>query len=197
MDNVLLVRRKHVNRVLIVDDDENTLSVLLGLVQLAGAEEVRGLRSIESLYLLTEEFRPQCIVMDQHLGGKMDGIPVMQGIHARFPWIPVILISGQLDAEMVAEAMNSGADTCLPKPITTRSLELAFAEIDTRIELRLAHNPFRYLEELPSTESVVAMLYEEALRRTKGNQSAAARLLNVSHQAVNKYRKRSDPNIQV
>jgi two-component system nitrogen regulation response regulator GlnG len=45
---------------------------------------------------------------------------------------------------------------------------------------------FRLFESLPSLSEVSDFLVDEALRRSKGNQSAAARLLGVSPQAVSK-----------
>ena len=45
-------------------------------------------------------------------------------------------------------------------------------------------------DRLPTLRQLTRLLIEESLRRTKGNQSAAAALLGISHQALNKRLKR-------
>ncbi len=52
------------------------------------------------------------------------------------------------------------------------------------------NNVFATLEILPTPEQAYEMLVEEAMRRTKGNQSQAARLLGMSQPALNKRLKR-------
>jgi len=44
---------------------------------------------------------------------------------------------------------------------------------------------------LPTLQEVRARLIDEALRRTKGNQSSAAQLIGVTRQAVSKYLKKN------
>lgn len=44
----------------------------------------------------------------------------------------------------------------------------------------------RFSDKLPTLKQVTELLIEEALKRTRGNQSAAARLLGVSQQALSK-----------
>jgi DNA-binding NtrC family response regulator len=55
-------------------------------------------------------------------------------------------------------------------------------------------NIFSGLDTLPTTECAIRLLIDEALRRAKGNQSTAARLLGVSQSALNKRLRRADKN---
>jgi DNA-binding NtrC family response regulator len=48
-------------------------------------------------------------------------------------------------------------------------------------------------DRLPTLEQATEMLIEEALRRARGNQSAAARFLGISHQALSKRLKNRQP----
>jgi DNA-binding NtrC family response regulator len=52
-------------------------------------------------------------------------------------------------------------------------------------------NLFADFDTLPSTEQIVELLVDEAMRRAKGNQSLAARLLGLTQSALNKRLKRS------
>jgi DNA-binding NtrC family response regulator len=47
-------------------------------------------------------------------------------------------------------------------------------------------NPFETLQKLPTIKQAVAMLIEDSLRRSNGNQDAAARLLGLSRSALSK-----------
>jgi DNA-binding NtrC family response regulator len=53
-------------------------------------------------------------------------------------------------------------------------------------------NIFSGLQTLPTSGQIVELLVEEALRRTKGNQSQAARMLGISQSALNKRLRRHD-----
>jgi DNA-binding protein Fis len=44
----------------------------------------------------------------------------------------------------------------------------------------------QFTERLPSIKQATEMLIDEALRRSRGNQSLAADLLGISHQALSK-----------
>ena len=50
----------------------------------------------------------------------------------------------------------------------------------------------RFGEALPSLKEIRILLIEEAVRRSKGNQSVAAQLLGISRQGLNKYLKNRD-----
>jgi DNA-binding NtrC family response regulator len=53
-------------------------------------------------------------------------------------------------------------------------------------------NVFARLDTLPSPETAVNLLIEEAMKRSKGNQSLAARLLGISQSALNKRLRRAE-----
>ena len=56
-------------------------------------------------------------------------------------------------------------------------------------------NPFIDMESLPPITESVDMLVDEAVRRAKGNQSIAARMLGISQPALSKrLKQRSSPS---
>jgi DNA-binding NtrC family response regulator len=59
-------------------------------------------------------------------------------------------------------------------------------------EQRSDENVFANLESLPTSEQAMQMLLDEALRRAKGNQSLAARMLGITQSAINKRLRRGD-----
>jgi DNA-binding NtrC family response regulator len=68
---------------------------------------------------------------------------------------------------------------------------LEFSQKPEKHETELM-NIFGRLERLPSPEETAIMLIKEAMKRSKGNQSLAARLLGISQSALNKRLRRNE-----
>jgi len=85
--------------------------------------------------------------------------------------------SGNLSMDSFLEAM--GRQDLSPLPNDTAADEV---------------NIFSGLDTLPTFSRSLNLLIDEAMRRAKGNQSHAARLLGISQSALNKRLKRSEKN---
>ncbi len=68
-----------------------------------------------------EEIRPAIVVADVRMPG-LNGVALLQRIKARFPAMPVILVSAFPDDQMWSEGLRSGAADVFPKPIHGASL---------------------------------------------------------------------------
>ena len=55
-----------------------------------------------------------------------------------------------------------------------------------RVPVKQAGTPLIFSERLPTIRQATELLVEEAMKRAQGNQSIAATLLGISHQALNK-----------
>lgn len=62
-------------------------------------------------------FQPDVVLCDLHMPG-MPGHQVINCIHRRYPYIPVIVISGMVKFDDITRALREGACDYLPKPIT-------------------------------------------------------------------------------
>lgn len=104
-------------RVLVVDDDEAILEMLAELLERDGRFEVRVARGGYEAGLSTQEFQPDCIVLDYKLP-DIDGNRVCKTIRANpaFSDMRIILISGVADPDEINELLASGADDFLRKP---------------------------------------------------------------------------------
>lgn len=104
-------------RVLVVDDDEAILEMLVELLERDGRFEVRVARGGYEAGLLTQEFQPDCIVLDYKLP-DINGNRVCKTIRANpaFADMRIILISGVADPDEINELMGAGADDFLRKP---------------------------------------------------------------------------------
>jgi excisionase family DNA binding protein len=104
-------------RILVVDDDEAILDMLLELLERDGRFEVKVARGGYEAGMLTQEFQPDCIVLDYKLP-DINGNRVCRTLRAnpRFAGIRIIIISGVADPDEIAELRSAGADDFMRKP---------------------------------------------------------------------------------
>ena len=104
-------------RILAVDDDEAILEMLVELLERDGRFDVRVARGGYEAGLATQEFRPDCIVLDYKLP-DIDGNRVCKTIRANpnFSETRIIIISGVADPDEIAGLRAAGADDFLRKP---------------------------------------------------------------------------------
>lgn len=104
-------------RILAVDDDEAILEMLVELLERDGRFDVRVARGGYEAGMLTQEFRPDCIVLDYKLP-DIDGNRVCMTIrsNASLADTRIIIISGVADPDEIAELKTAGADDFLRKP---------------------------------------------------------------------------------
>ena len=108
------------SKLLIVDDDANTLASLSRAFRLAGEEAVvadNGARALE--LLRAESF--DLIFSDVVMPG-MDGITLLGEIRALGVTTPVVMISGQATVDMAVRATKLGAVDFLEKPLSSEKL---------------------------------------------------------------------------
>src|SRR5690606_13393259 len=63
----------------------------------------------------------QAVVLDHGLPG-MDGIETLERLRARYPDLPVIMLTGLNDAETAVKALRTGAADYLTKPFELKRL---------------------------------------------------------------------------
>jgi DNA-binding NtrC family response regulator len=119
-------------RVLIVDDDVNTLASLARAFRLAGYEAVVCDQAARAEALVRSE-RFDVILSDVVMPGK-DGLAMLADLKELAVAAPVIMVSGQATVEMALQATRLGAADFLEKPVSTEKLLLTVEHA-----LRLAH----------------------------------------------------------
>ena len=106
-------------RVLAVDDDPQELRYVRHVLSEAGYT-VTGTGDPEEALRLMQEERPHLALLDLLLP-ESDGIDLMQGI-LRIAKIPVIFLSGYGNEQVVARALEMGADDYIVKPFSPTEL---------------------------------------------------------------------------
>jgi DNA-binding NtrC family response regulator len=119
-------------KLLIVDDDANTLASLARAFRMAGHEATVADNAGRALELIkTQQF--DIVLSDVVMPGK-DGIALLEDIRAIGSHVPVVMISGQANIEMAVRATRLGAVDFLEKPLSSDKLLLTVGNV-----LRLKH----------------------------------------------------------
>ena len=108
-------------RVLIFDDDEDTLAICSHVIASFGWE-VHTRSYCDNIFTTLETVKPSVIFMDNGIH-NLSGIAATQMIksHNNYKNIPVIYFSANTEIKNLAN--NAGADTYLEKPFNIKDLE--------------------------------------------------------------------------
>jgi DNA-binding NtrC family response regulator len=107
-------------RILIVDDEANTLASLSRAFRLAGHEAVVCDNAARALELAqTESFD---LILSDVVMPKRDGLALLEDLRNAGVTTPVVMMSGQAHIEMAVRATRLGALDFLEKPLTTEKL---------------------------------------------------------------------------
>jgi two-component system nitrogen regulation response regulator GlnG len=107
----------------VVDDDRSIRWVLEKALTNANME-VRTFEEANSVISALERSQPDAIISDVRMPG-MDGLALLDKIHANHPDLPVIIITAHSDLDSAVSAYQGGAYEYLPKPF----------DIDEAVEL--------------------------------------------------------------
>ncbi|OQX87684.1 MAG: PEP-CTERM-box response regulator transcription factor [Candidatus Omnitrophica bacterium 4484_70.2] len=121
-------KEKVLAKILIVDDDVGILNQLKWVLQ--GEYEVLIASNKEEGLRIIEEKMPELVALDVNLNGisfsDREGIEILDKIKNRFPFIKVIMITGDDSKEIALEAINKGAYDYYVKPINIEELKIIF-----------------------------------------------------------------------
>ncbi|MCK4866004.1 MAG: nitrogen regulation protein NR(I) [Gammaproteobacteria bacterium] len=107
----------------VVDDDRSIRWVLEKALSNAGMN-VQTFEEADSVLKALEKSQPDAIISDVRMPG-MDGLAMLDKIHANYPDLPVIIITAHSDLDSAVSAYQGGAFEYLPKPF----------DIDEAVEL--------------------------------------------------------------
>ncbi len=104
-------------RVLVVDDDQAIIEMFTELLERDGRFEVRTASTGYDAGIITEQFRPDIMLLDFKLP-DINGNAVCRTIRANpaYEHMKIIVISGVADPDEVEELFQGGADEFIRKP---------------------------------------------------------------------------------
>ncbi len=153
----------------LVAEDSKTQSVLFrSLLEKAGFNTVTAVNGREALEMI-KKMPPDVVITDLNMP-EMNGLELVEAVHADFPSIPVILATGVGSEEIAAEALRKGAASYVPKrnlkdliPTLQRLLAVAHAD-RTNAQLSACATFSEVQFNLPSDGSLAAPLVAQIKR---------------------------------
>jgi excisionase family DNA binding protein len=117
-------------RVLVVDDDEAIVEMFNELLERDGRFEVRTASTGYDAGILTEQFRPDILLLDYKLP-DINGTAVCRTIRSNpaYTHMQIIVISGVADPDEVAELKAAGADEFIRKPFDINAIINRIADL--------------------------------------------------------------------
>ncbi|HXZ89190.1 MAG TPA: response regulator [Candidatus Binataceae bacterium] len=111
-----------VPRIMVVDDDPDTVSILARHLQREGFAAIEAISGAECLRIAQE--RPVDIILLDLMMPDMDGFAVCRALkeNPRTAEIPVIMITARDDLDARAEGIRLGVSDFLAKPVFRRQL---------------------------------------------------------------------------
>lgn len=120
------------SRILVVDDNPDTINLLKTILQQWGFEVVSGRNGQEGLGLVTTQ-TPDAIISNLRMP-YMDGMTFLEQVRVRDEWsaIPFVMMSGLFPEEFGQDAMNRGASAYLAKPFRFSDLNTLFNNLNLK-----------------------------------------------------------------
>ncbi len=104
-------------RVLVVDDEIDTLNLLRTILEISGYQAFTTLNSVEAI-MLAEMEHPDCVLLDIMMP-QLDGFTLckMMRLHPATMHLPIIFVTAYSALDIEERRLEAGADMVLPKPI--------------------------------------------------------------------------------
>ncbi len=149
----------HILRIAVADDEPDTLQFFQELLRRLGHQVSAAAANGRQLVELCRANRPDLVITDVRMPG-MDGIQAAAEINRDWP-VPVILVTGYQDADILAGAQEEHVMGYLSKPAKAADLQMA---------ITMAINRFAHFQELrkESADHRQALQDRKAVERAKG-----------------------------
>jgi len=139
-------------RILIVDDDEQNLTLLSIKMEREGYEVAKASNGFEAIDRVCS-YKPDLIIMDVMMPG-MDGYEALRRIKSNEEsrYIPVIMLTGRTDVEDKIMGFEVGAEDYISKPF---SLVEVAARVKSLLRMRALQNKLRDTEKMAALGEMV------------------------------------------
>ena len=167
-------------KVLIVDDERSIRETLGEFVKEIG-HEVFAAADVEEAIEIARRSIPDVVVSDIVLPG-VDGMALLERIHAILPEIQVIMITGEPTVETAADAVRQGAFDYLSKPVSREEIQ---AVVGTALRVkRIADERGRLAEENARFREHLEEEVERKTRALAASEEKYRTLVQTANEAV-------------
>jgi len=125
-------------KILIVDDEQGNIRVLERMLVAAGYHNITSTTDSRSTPEIYQSMQPDLILLDIKMP-EFSGFDVMNALRAleRESYLPILVLTAQLDPETRLKALKAGAKDFIHKPF---SMDEMLARINNLLEVRMLHN---------------------------------------------------------
>lgn len=141
---------------MLVDDDEQLVALLSIRLTKAGYAVTAATKAEEG-YLLALQHDFDVLVLDVMMP-KVSGIEVCARLRARGILTPVLILSGQVDKEVIVQGLNAGADDYLTKPFND-------AELTARLKALLRRSKKAFVSQILQRSGLALDIPSRTVRR--------------------------------
>lgn len=124
-------------RILLVDDEPNTLQLVRKILQADGHHVYEAVDGVQALDVF-ERVRPDLVLLDVVIP-QMDGLDVLKEIRRRDNIVGVIMVSALTSEELAVQSMVAGADDYVSKPFRFKTIRMNIRRVVDKVRLR-RHN---------------------------------------------------------
>jgi two-component system cell cycle response regulator len=177
-------------KVLLVDDDQVTRSMVAKLLSVRGYEILEAESGGSALRVLTQPDAPRMAVVDWNMG-TINGPELCRILRGRSPYVYVVLTTAREGRRPLVEAMNSGADGYIQKPVDGDELEAwlvagqrivelqdRLLKVQAELERRATHDA---LTGVRNRASLLEILGRELRRSLRTKAPTAVVIFDVDH----------------
>jgi two-component system nitrogen regulation response regulator NtrX len=154
--------------VLVVDDEEDICNLICDVLQDEKYETRVASTDLESLSMLDDKV-PTVVILDVWLqGSELDGLGILEIIKKKYPYLPVIVISGHGNIETAVNAIKMGAYDYIEKPFTEDKLLITIKRACEVAKLQKENDALRMYaiesQKLIGNSSVMTSLKQSILK---------------------------------
>ncbi len=120
--------------ILVIDDERSLVNVLKPFLEDLGYTVERALTGTEGMEKIPL-FKPDIILLDISLP-DISGLELLPKIKLDYPYISVVVITGNMDVKIAVEAMKKGAEDYLAKPLNLDELQFLLNRVSEKQELK-------------------------------------------------------------
>ena len=127
----------HRMKILVIDDDRMTVTLLEQLLQRHGYGRVMGITDSRQALEICETFDPDLILLDLIMP-EIDGFAVLEAVRSDISesFLPIVVLTADITEEAKARALEAGATDFLVKPVSQTE---ALLRIRNLLETRRLH----------------------------------------------------------
>ena len=147
-------------RIVVIDDNENDLSVTKRLLDRRGYDAIPATSGEEGLRL-AQQIHPDAIIVDYRMPG-MDGFEVTRRIKSdpELQTIPVLMLTGSDSAQHVVEGLGAGAEDFVTKG---SDIEIVVARLRALLRMKAYQDQLRRMNQQMTRDLQIARRVQEAL----------------------------------